>query len=138
MRIVIGLLALVSAGTTSVALACSCAPPPPPKAALAASTAVFSGKVVKVEPIGDFQRAVTLVVASAWKGVDGKTVIVHTPNDGAACGYGFEKGKSYLVYANAVKQGDAKVLVTNLCMRTKGLAEAKDEIVELGDAKKAE
>ena len=138
MRRVFGLLAFVSVCTASVALACSCAPPPPPKAALAASTAVFAGKVVKVEPIGDFQRAVTLEVASSWKGVEGKTVTVHTPKDGAACGYGFEKGKSYLVYANAVKQGDAKVLITNLCMRTKGLAEAKDEIVELDDVKKAE
>ncbi len=119
-------------------LACSCLPPPPPKVALEASTAVFSGKVLDVEDIGVFQRAVTIEVASAWKGVKGKTVTVQTAKHGATCGFGFEKGKSYLVYANETKQGEAKALSTNLCTRTRALGDAKEDLAELGEGTKPE
>ena len=138
MRKLIIPVAVVSVFMAAEVFACSCAPPPPPKEALAASSAVFTGKVVAVEDVGDFQRSVTIEVASSWKGVKAKTVTVKTAKDSAACGYGFEKGKSYLVYAREVKEGEAKVLSTNLCSRTRTLAEAKEDLAALGDAVKPE
>jgi hypothetical protein len=115
-------------------LACSCAPPPPPKEALAASTAVFTGKVVAVEKAGDFQIAVTIEVSGAYKGVKEKKVTVYTANNGAACGIGFTKGTSYLVYAREQKRGEEKVLGASLCSRTTTLADAKADLAELGEA----
>lgn len=137
MRVLGTVLALGSLFATSVAAACSCAPPPPPRDALKASTAVFSGKVTDIEKIGDFQIAATIEVASAWKGVKGKSVRVVTANQSAACGFNFEKGKQYLVYASEMKQGDGKVLSTNLCTRTAALKDAKKDLEELGEAPKA-
>lgn len=138
MRFLPCLTLLLAALVASDVVACSCAPPPPPKAALEASAAVFSGKVVDVEDIGDFQRAVTIEVASTWKGVKGRKVTVQTAKHGATCGFGFEKGKSYLVYAYETKQGEAKVLSTNLCTRTRALGDAKDDLTELGEGAKPE
>lgn len=117
---------------SSLAWACSCAPPPPPKLAMEASSAVFSGKVVSIEKEGDFEKAVTLEVGDVWKGVDAKKVIVYTAKDGAACGFGFKEGSKYLVYATLLKRGEGKALSTNLCSRTKPLADAKEDIEALG------
>jgi hypothetical protein len=114
--------------------ACSCIAPPPPKEALAAASAVFSGKVTAVAAAGDHEKAVTIEIKATWKGVEKKKeVVVYTANDGAACGFGFEKGKSYLVYANLLKRGDDKVLSTSICTRTAGLEAAAKDVKELGD-----
>ncbi len=125
---------LVACGT--VAYACSCAPPPPPKESLEAASAVFSGKVLKIEDAGEFERAVTLEVKSIWKGVAAKTVTIRTASDGAICGYSFVKGKSYLVYAREIKQGEGdeaeKLLTTNICSRTTPLEAAEEDLKALG------
>jgi hypothetical protein len=116
----------------SLAWACSCAPPPPPKLAMEASSAVFSGKVVSIETEGEFEKAVTLEVGDVWKGVEAKKVTIYTAKDGAACGVDFKEGTKYLVYATLLKRGDSKGLSTNLCSRTKPLADAKEDIDALG------
>jgi hypothetical protein len=126
-------LALVSAQL----YACSCIAPPPPKEALAAASAVFSGKVTAIEAAGDHEKAVTIEIKSTWKGVEKKKeVVVYTADNGATCGYGFEKGKSYLVYASLMKRGDDKVLGTNICTRTAALDAAAKDIKELGEPMK--
>lgn len=114
--------------------ACKCKAPPPPKEALAASAAVFSGKVTKIEPDRGYGLLVTLKVASVWKGVDGAEVVVHTPRDSAACGVSFKEGSEFLVYADKMKGDDIELLTTNLCTRTKLLADAKEDLAELGPA----
>ena len=47
---------------------------------------------------------------------------------GTACGYGFEPAKSYLVYASATDGA----LSTNLCSRTRPMAQAAEDLAVLG------
>jgi hypothetical protein len=125
--------AIISASSVPSALACSCLPPPPPKEAMEKSTAVFSGKVTKIElDEAKHRRTVTIEVDRAWKGMDKKTVVITTASDGAMCGYGFQKDKSYLVYAH----GEDGKLSTNICTRTRGIEQAKADIEALGEGKK--
>jgi hypothetical protein len=113
------------------ALACSCAPPPPPKKALEGAKAVFVGKVTEIkEDENTFEYVVTFEVQSTYKGVSTKKVQVRTATSGAACGYGFGKGKSYLVYCGGKDQ-----LRASLCSRTKPIEKAKEDIAEIGDGK---
>lgn len=128
----ISLLAAVQA--VQIAAACSCAEPPPPKQALEKASAVFSGKVVEIQQ-GQQQFApkrVTFEVDRSYKGVDAGRVVVTTASDGAMCGFGFQQGKSYLVYG----YGDKEALNTNLCTRTKSIENAGDDLKELGEGKK--
>lgn len=122
----------------ALASACSCAPPPPPREALKGSTAVFSGKVVEVKRHDEFRFAVVFAAEESWKGIDAREVVVYTPDNGAACGVNFEKGRRYLVYANEVPQGEPakKVLSTHLCTRTKKLDDAKEDLKDLGEGNK--
>lgn len=116
-------------------VACSCAPPPEPKKALEQATAVCLAEVAKVEDAG-LERTVTLKVGKWWKGGEAAELTVSTAKSGAACGYGFETGKKYLVYAHA--QGEkAKPLHVSLCSRTRTQkeAEASGDFKALGEGK---
>lgn len=135
MRALLSSVAAMALAGIGVAQACSCAPPPGPKKALEQAAAVFSGKVTKIEEAGDGELAITLQTATTWKAAEAKEVVLYTANNGAACGYGFEKGKSYLVYAHSLKRGEEKVLGTNICTRTALLADAKEDLKELGEGK---
>jgi hypothetical protein len=137
MRMPSAVYALLAMAVSSSAWACSCAPPPPPKQSLAKSAAVFAGKVTAVKRDG-FQVRVTFEISKTWKGTKGKTVEVTTASSGAACGYAFKKGSSYLVYCYApkVEGKKATMLSTNICSRTKTLASAKADLKDLGPGKK--
>jgi hypothetical protein len=137
MRIPSGLCFLFAMAVSTPAWSCSCIVPPPPKQALKGSAAVFAGKVTAVKRDG-LQVRVTIEVSKTWKGTKGKTVEVTTASSGAACGYGFKKGTSYLVYCYAAGKKGAKPmpLSTNICTRTRTLAAAKDDLKELGPGKK--
>jgi hypothetical protein len=115
--------------------ACSCAPPPPPAAALAEATAVFAGTVINIE-VEDGEIfssadpvAVTFEVATVWKGPVQQTLLVTTARDSASCGYSFEVGQSYLVYAYDAEDA----LQTGLCSRTTDLSSASDDLAVLGE-----
>ena len=104
-----------------VAYACSCAPPPPPAEALAEADAVFHGTVVGMEVPeagGLPMMKVTLAVHDVWKGIDSPTVTLETslPN-GANCGFFFEMGERYIVYAYEIEEKGA--LTTNICTRSR-------------------
>lgn len=115
--------------------ACSCAPPPPPKAALEGAAAVFLGEAVEVS-VEDQTRTARLKVGRWWKGGAATEVAVATHKSGATCGYGFEKGKRYLVYAH--QEEGQKLLRVSLCSRTRTEAQAdKDgDFKALGDGTK--
>lgn len=120
-------LALTLFGAAEAALACSCAPPPPPQTALKESNAVFTGTVLGVTTSG-VNYVVRLRVESSWKGAKCGEVTVITASEDAACGYNFQVGQSYLVYA-VKAQGK---LSTNLCSRTKPTSEAGEDLTALG------
>lgn len=99
--------------------------------ALSNSSAVFSGEAVEVDK-GSQISTVTLRVSEVWKGTDQGTLEVKTPRLDAACGYPFEEGQEYLVYADEGKQS----LEVNLCGSTKRLTEAQANLEVLGAGKK--
>lgn len=115
----------------SSAMACSCmvTDDPPAKQvqnAYGEATAVLAGEVISVTDSADdsYSRKVTIKVAKSWKGGSAKEITITTGKDSAMCGFNFEVGTSYLIYAH----GDAAKLSTTICTRT---AEFKAD----GDAK---
>ena len=107
----------------ALAEACRCRQPPPPKEAAGSAAAVFSGKVTAIE-FQEGRRTIEFEVALVWKGKPGAKLKIHTADNEAACGYGFEVGGEYLVYCYKDRDGS---LATNLCTRTRTLAEAATE-----------
>jgi len=103
----------------NIASACSCVPAPSPDKAFRSVPSVFIGTVTKITPAeraiavmplsGDGAGKWEQMVESVWivslniqdtfKGVRNSTIELVTNSDSAACGYDFEVGQSYLVYA---------------------------------------
>jgi len=64
-------------------------------------------------------------VEQSFLGVLGPRVVIHSGTGGGDCGYWFIKGERYLVYA----YGESlQQLGTNICTRTRRLAEAEDDL----------
>jgi hypothetical protein len=90
--------------------------------------AVFHGEVVSIVPTGEFNNLrVTFDVFAIWKGPIAPTISVETANNGAECGYPFELGVEYIVYAWDFDG----VLHPNLCTRTQPFNE--EEAAALGE-----
>jgi hypothetical protein len=130
--IVVSMLAI----ETESAYACSCVAPGPPDEELANSVAVFTGKVVAVaKPLSNFGPVssadpikVTFQVYNVWKGSVSQTTTITTSRSSASCGYTFEKGREYFVYAH----GSENDLFVSLCSRTQPLDSAEEDLVILG------
>lgn len=127
-------------------LACTCAPPPGAKTvrevaawqsgSAEGSKVIFEGSVekqeVKTGPIGapsnamsmtvyGAHRIVTIRVSRAYRGqTEGRTTVL-TGMGGGDCGFDFETGKDYLVYADSI---DGGILFTSICTGTAPLEEA--------------
>jgi hypothetical protein len=120
------------------AFACSCLQPAPPLKALAESDAVFSGTVVSLsEPMLPTSSAdlmsVEFDVAQVWKGDISQKEEIHTALSSASCGFNFEAGRDYIVYAN--EYGGR--LQASLCSRTSLLSDAQEDLQALGAGKAA-
>ena len=129
--IIISLLAI----KIETAYACSCAIPGPPAEELTRSIAVFTGKVIRISKppnIGSLSSAdpvkVTFQVYEVWKGAVSETTTIITSRSGASCGYAFEKGGEYIVYAH----GSEDSFSVSLCSRTKSLDRAEEDLEVLG------
>jgi 5-hydroxyisourate hydrolase-like protein (transthyretin family) len=117
--------------------ACSCITGAPICETFWKTPVVFSGEVVDIsdapEPIGDVlfgRRVVKFRVEKSWRGDVAGELEVRTGTGGGDCGYNFERGVKYLVYAN-VRDGR---LSTGICNRTKPLAEAGEDLAYLATA----
>ncbi len=129
------LLVVVAPGS---AAACSCAVPGLEESVREAEV-VFAGRAITVGQEGRLRNllaggsgliTVRFEVSRAWKGVDMQEVVlrqsVHT-----TCGYGFDQGSEYLVYAR--REGiSGAFLSTSICDRTRPLAEAATDVRFLG------
>src|SRR5262245_47844921 len=100
----------------------------------AQSAAVFVGVVsnVSLTAISRGQpsevylgKVVRFSVEKAYKGVESPEISVQTGNGGGDCGYPFESGKRYLVYAYSIPNGK---LGTGICSRTKPLSKASEDL----------
>ena len=121
-----------------------------PQETLSGSKAVFSGEVVDFEKPppatkmiegtmwtvmggGGPEATATLRVSEVWRGPRQQTITVTTEADSSVgCGYPFEEGRDYLVYATGE---DPSV---GLCSETKPLSEAGTDLEALGDGEKPE
>ncbi|HYO14304.1 MAG TPA: hypothetical protein VE685_14000 [Thermoanaerobaculia bacterium] len=121
-------LLLLSLFAAEPVFACSCIEPPPPQEAARQAAAVFSGTVVSVTAL-ETQREVRIRVEMVWKGTPCGEITIFTPLSEDFCGFNFQTGVSYLVYAEQLQQGE---LSTNLCTRTKPTALAAEDILALG------
>src|SRR5262247_4638227 len=125
------------AGMPQRAPACTCVPTSDVCTELARSDAVFLGEVVEItsaDPEYPGQMWVTIRVDAAWKGAP--TTTTRVLSYGGLCGFNFQAGMPYLVYANLVNQGPssdpADVLGTSLCSRTHASAPQDPDLAQLG------
>lgn len=114
------------------AAACSCGGDPAPCNAFWQTDAVFTGTVMGGTTIktneGGFESESNLVrfdVTQVYRGEPASYAEVITSQQSSACGYHFRRGRAYLVYAD---RGDDGKLYTSICMRTRKLSEADEDL----------
>lgn len=89
----------------TLAFACLCTPPEDVAERVRASNLIFEGTVEHTGELrswfsDDIEYEAVLLVEKYWKGGSGdKKIKVRTRSPFGACGFFFEKGKRYLVYA---------------------------------------
>jgi hypothetical protein len=119
-----------------VCFACSCAPPGTPLEERERSAAVFRGTVVAIDQISSVMR-VKVQVTNVWKGAVTSETLIQTNNNSAACGFPFQVGSEYLIYAVNTATDNTGVqqvapLSTYLCSRTQLASDAADDFAALG------
>ncbi|MGF7029904.1 hypothetical protein J2T17_000809 [Paenibacillus mucilaginosus] len=123
----------------STGYACSCMRPQSVQAEFDRSEAVFAGRVLEVKEqrsfSGSLTKAVLFDVNRIWKGGQETQIMVHTGGGGGDCGYDFEEGRDYLVYANPSDMYGSKKLVTIICDLTKELVLAQEDAALLGEGR---
>lgn len=142
MRLVFSFAILISLLSPPLVQACSCGGgggPACQEAWTKYTSAVFLGKVARIASIredpsnpgpafstsvGDTKR-VEFAIEEAFRGVTGRTVTVTTNSDEASCGYPFEEGQRYVVYAWDDGSGHLRV---GLCSRTRPAKYADEDI----------
>lgn len=118
--------------------ACSCVGPIPACQATWQAHAVFVAKVLAVvdEPrpekpdpsVFRYYRRVALDVTEVFRGEVTKSSALYTGQGGGDCGYTFEVGESYLIYAHRPPTGE---LTTGICSRTRPTTAAADDLAYL-------
>ncbi|HKK71163.1 MAG TPA: hypothetical protein VKA86_08085 [Candidatus Krumholzibacteria bacterium] len=117
--------------TSPEAIACTCGDPLDPEPAFDSSDAVFEATVQAVRVAGT-EREVDLIVTRSWKGVQTRSVVVWTFASEALCGYPFQIGVAYLVYAaDTSGRGGESRWSTSVCRRTRPMTEAAEDLAFL-------
>lgn len=105
--VVLVIFLFVAAGNS---FACSCALSDEPvkkqiDKAFTGSVAIFSGEVLEISESTEDKDNLTVKfkVAQSWKGNSKSEITITTAKESSMCGYSFEVGKKYLVYANGLK-----------------------------------
>lgn len=118
------------------AWACSCIGTPSPCIAAGQSAAVFVGTVTEfAEPsritrLGRYEltrRTARFRVSEVLSGIPAwqKEIAILTGHGGGDCGFRFEPGTTYVVYAYRNRQGD---LETGICSRTREISSAAEDL----------
>lgn len=130
LAIIVVFMALIAAGGGE-ALACSCRPYESTEHAFRQADVVFVGRVANLTSFDVESQTSTraeLTVRKIWKG-EGREITVLTAGSTAACGFPFEKGQQYLIFAYDTGEN----VSTNLCSGSKNLSQAGHEIMDLND-----
>lgn len=147
------ILCCLQLGMPRPVMACYCIPPATVQEGLLQSDAVFRGTLTRItlpqpNPVNStYTPAVAeFQVASVWKGAVGPHVKLTFSPSQASCGYDFQSGVDYLVYARSYVDdlrfsvfsadyhlpiGERK-LTTGICMRTQLLSNAQQDLAALG------
>src|SRR3989338_11606000 len=112
------IIIFISLISISSALACSCLPSSV-KDSFSESTEVFQGKVNGVQDSGELNYVV-FSVSKVWKGDLGSETKVSTAINDGMCGYNFEQGKEYTVFANEKH--------VSLCSKTVPIVYGQEEL----------
>jgi hypothetical protein len=149
--------AIVLCCAVDVAVACTCMQTPSPCASFKDTPVVFVGLVTSIEEtkvdivrFGEKRTVRTSLLAhftveEPLKGIKLKTALVDTGGGGGDCGYPFEEGHRYPVYAfrgedealnssisrtviGDGRTGKAARLSANICSRTRELEDATDDV----------
>ena len=116
-------------------LACKCIMPGTPSEEFGKYDYIFSGKVTSIgypiDAVGEEAYSLDIVfnVSSVWKGSLGDETHIKTAKDTVSCGYPFNEGEEYLVYAS----GNESKKSANGCSRTKLLSEAQEDLAYLNN-----
>ena len=134
------IVSMLTIAAPSNVYACSCIEPLTVEEQLSQSKAVFTGRVLKVKEntnLNGYRTTSALFeIDQIWKGGSESQIIIHTGSGGGDCGYHFEEGKEYLVYASlSTMYGDKEQLETISCDRTNILAQAQADLAVLGEGK---
>ena len=128
------------------ASSCSCIKSGSGLGALDFYDSAFLGEVIAIEDLhvptegGGYHlsRAVLFRVMESWKGKSAPVILVYTGNGAGDCGYSFEKGKTYLVFAERLLKTERKklhedkqALYTGICTHTEPESKAEAVIREL-------
>jgi len=114
--------ALLIAGLTAApraAGACSCTGEVPFAQAVSTSKQIFRGTVIDVRSAAPEHPTMVwarIAVAQYWKGDPGEIASVLTAESSATCGFWFDPGVEYLVYAQSFDTGET--VFTHSCSRT--------------------
>jgi hypothetical protein len=153
-RIMVCVALLVSQFTIPTPVsACSCVLPGPPIDAFRDYAAVFRGKVTEISrnyspAISHIYRTletlnlrpnyfyenkswgydVTFKVYRSWKNVGTTSVILRTGSGGGDCGYVFNRGDDYLVYAYELNDDANNELEVSMCSRTTEISGAAEDL----------
>lgn len=130
------------------ALACSCALPLSPAEQFASAGMTFEGEVQRVHDRWTWLRRmkvyvwalanrtpdyslseqgfeITFRVGRMWRGDGSRTVKIVTGRGGGDCGFHFERGRRYLVYAYRSEEGEWG---TGICTRTRAIEDAAEDL----------
>ncbi|MDE2718909.1 MAG: hypothetical protein OXI33_18105 [Chloroflexota bacterium] len=128
-------------GNTEQVYACSCAQPESPSEELEKFSAVFAGRVVSVQlsydPDGrtvtrEDRGTIGFEVSAVWKGTVYEEMDITTPPTGGTCGFTFEEGEEYIVYAYDSPYVEGGY-TTGICSRTALLEQAQVDVDALGE-----
>jgi hypothetical protein len=125
----------LSAAAARPAGACSCAPRERDVAPdLKRAAAVFSGRVIGIEPHADgYSERARFAVYRVWKGDLSNPLITFSGAPIGTCEYELDRGREYLVFAQRGDlMGEGAFLSTNMCTRTALLAQARGDLRQLG------
>ena len=121
--------------------ACKCAQPGSPSEELEKFSSVFAGRVVSIQhsyvPNGtsvtpEDRTTVRLEVSAVWKGLVHEDMYITTPPTGGNCGFTFDEGEEYIVYANDSPYAGGGY-TAGICSRTALLGRAQDDLDALGE-----
>jgi len=117
-----------------VANACQCQPEIDPAVEYAQVDAVFKGIVISITPASSPEWLDVLVaVTGYWKGAVVPLMHVYTGEFDGSCGYDFQVGLEYLIYAVDSVDECCEGVFTSICNRTRLLANAGEDLAFLGD-----